>query len=123
MISFMIPQLLSMFPEAEFIHIYRSGPSVVESFLKKEWNKYCDYFDSEREYLLHCAKYWSDCLLEIEKQKIELSLDRKSNLLEFSYEKLCRNPIEVLNNIAGFLSIALNELISMFHKYLAKTTK
>ena len=47
--------------------------------------------------------------LEIEKQKIELSLERKNSLLEFSYEKLCRNPIEVLNNIASFLSIGLNE--------------
>ena len=26
-----------------------------------------------------------------------------------SYEKLCRNPKEVLNNMAVFLSIALNE--------------
>lgn len=109
MISFMIPQLLSIFPEAKIIHIYRNGPSVVESFLKKEWNKYCNYFDSKREYRFHCAKYWSDCLLEIEKRKIELSLETKGALLEFSYEKLCESPIEVLDNIASFLSVALKE--------------
>ncbi len=108
MISFMIPSLLSIFPEAKFIHIYRNGPSVVESFMKKEWGKYCNYFDNKREYRLHCAKYWNDCLLEIERQRIELSLETRGYFLEFSYEKLCKNPRKVLDDIAGFLSVPLN---------------
>lgn len=109
MISFMIPNILSIFPEAKFIHIYRNGVSVVESFLKKEWSKYCDYFENEWDYRLHCAKYWNDCLLEIERQKIELSLESRGSLLEFSYEKLCATPIEVLDNLASFLSIPSNK--------------
>ena len=109
MISFMIPKLLSIFPEAKFIHIYRNGPSVIESFLKKEWPKYSNYFHTKEEYRLHCAKYWSDCLLEIEKQKIELSLGQKGVLFEISYEKLCKSPLEVLGDLAGFLSVDLDK--------------
>lgn len=104
-ISFMIPRLLSIFPGAKFIHIFRNGPSVVESFLKKEWGKYCNYFDDKRVYQLHCAKYWNDSLLEIDKQKVELSLEGKGSFLEFSYEKLCEYPTETLDDIAGFLSV------------------
>jgi hypothetical protein len=105
MISFMIPKLISMFPDAKFLHIYRNGPSVVESFLKKEWPKYRNYFASEQEYRVYCSKYWCACLLEIEKRKNELSLDSKRSFLEFSYEKLCANPSETLSNIAKFLSV------------------
>ena len=36
MISFILPEIYSIFPKAKFIHIYRYGPSVIESFLLKE---------------------------------------------------------------------------------------
>lgn len=104
MISFMIPKLLSIFPDSKFVHIYRNGPSVVESFLKKEWDKYCDYFASKDEYRLRCANYWNDCLLEIERQRIDMSLNEKV-LFEFSYEYLCENQAECLNKLASFIEI------------------
>ena len=96
--------LISMFPGSKFIHIYRSGPSVVESFLRKEWRKYSDYFISENEYRLRCANYWNDCILEIERQKYRLPLG-DSLLFEFSYENLCEYPVECLGNLAEFLMI------------------
>ena len=105
MISFMIPKILSIFPDARLVHIFRNGPSVVASFLKKEWSKYSGYFDNESRYLLHCAKYWNDCILEIERRKKELSLGAKGTLLEFSYEKLCEDPKVVLDEIAEFIGV------------------
>ena len=104
MISFMMPEILALFPEAKFIHIYRNAPSVVASLLKKEWDKHRTYFDSKEDFRLHCAKYWRDCILEIEKQRADLALE-KNAFLEFSYEELCKNPRGILDNIAGFLSI------------------
>jgi hypothetical protein len=105
MVSFMIPQILSLFPEARFMHIFRSGPSVVASFLKKEWSKYAGYFENEPRYLFHCARYWNDCILEIEKKKTQLSLVAKGAFLEFSYEKLCEDPKAVLDGIGEFLGV------------------
>ncbi|MEM7332800.1 MAG: sulfotransferase [Chloroflexota bacterium] len=106
MISFMVPQLLLLYPKAKFIHIYRNGPSVVESFLKKEWGKYRDYFGVEDEYRLCCAKYWNACLMEIEHQKRALTLEESSAFLEFSYEQLCDSPTETLGEIGCFLSVS-----------------
>ncbi len=104
MISFMIPKLRTLFPDSKFIHIYRNGPSVVESFLKKEWGKYASYFDSQDVYRHHCANYWNECLLEIERQRVEMSLNEEV-LFEFSYEYLCERPTECLNKLATFLEI------------------
>lgn len=42
MVSFMIEPLLRVFPDAKFVHIFRSGPSVVSSLVLKEWGKYRD---------------------------------------------------------------------------------
>jgi hypothetical protein len=105
MISFMIPKILSIFPEAKFIHIYRNGPSVVASLVKKEWEKYHDCFNSKKQFQLSCAKYWNDCLMEIESQKNVLSLTKKGLLFELSYEELCDNPLEILNKLFSFLSV------------------
>src|SRR6056297_843020 len=85
MISFMVPRLHLIFPDAKFIHIYRTGPAVVESFFKKEWKKYSKYFDSKQDYRYHCANYWNSCLIEIETQKNNIM----EVLYEFSYESLC----------------------------------
>jgi hypothetical protein len=109
MISFMIPKILSLFPDARFMHIFRNGPSVVASFLKKEWSKYSGCFENEPRYLLHCAGYWNDCILEIEKRKAQLSLVAKGAFLEFSYEKLCEDPKAVLGRIGEFLRVPSEE--------------
>jgi hypothetical protein len=105
MIVFLIPKILSVFPASKFLHLYRSGPSVVESLVGKEWEKYCNYFGSLSGFRMGCAKYWNDCILEIERQKTVLSLDKKGILLEFSYETLCENPRGTLNAIANFLEV------------------
>lgn len=106
MISFMIPNILNVFPGAKFIHVYRFGLSVVESYFKKNYGKYSRFVYSEKDYRNYCAKYWNACILEIDKRNLELSLDDKGNFLEFSYERLCQNPREILDNLAEFFGVA-----------------
>jgi hypothetical protein len=109
MISFMIPQLLELFPGTKFLHIYRSGPSVVESLVLKEWDKHKDYYQDKADFRTVCARYWNDCILEIEKQRVELALDQKYGLLEFSYEQLCEDPPAILDRLASFLGFECGE--------------
>jgi hypothetical protein len=105
MISFMIPKILEVFPAAKFIHIYRFGPSVVKSYVEKNFGKYSRHKFAQQDYRLHCARYWNDCILEIEKQKNDLALVEKGQFLEFSYENLCEKPREVLADLAKYLGV------------------
>lgn len=107
MISFLIANILELFPDARILHIYRFGPSVVESYFKKNFSRYSRYRFAEDEYRRHCASYWNACILEIERRKKELSLEAKGQFLEFSYEDLCQNPSGVLADLANFLGVAL----------------
>lgn len=106
MISFLIPTILKLFPSTKFLHIYRYGPAVVESLLKKEWPKFKGYFSSQEEYRIACASYWNDCLLEIEKQDTALELTRRGKLFEISYEALCSAPAEMLGQVSQFIAIS-----------------
>ena len=106
MISFMIPKILEIFPDARLIHIYRSGPSVVESYFKKNFGKYTRFSYPEKEYRRICARYWNDCILEIDRREKELSLSAKGQFLEFSYEGLCERPRAIMDEVARFIGIA-----------------
>jgi hypothetical protein len=123
MISFMIPEILEIFPDARFIHIYRSGPSVVESYCKKNFGKYSRFTFTEKEYRGYCARYWNACLLEIEQRRQDLSLEARGQFLEVSYENLCKNPSEVVNSIAKLIGVSpdgfrfdLSQISSQNHK-------
>jgi hypothetical protein len=105
MISFMIPRILEVFPRARFIHIYRYGPSVVESYFEKNFGKYSRYKFEEEEYRLVCARYWNECILEIEKRRKEWPLSADGSFIEFSYEELCDRPKSVLERIGDFLGV------------------
>jgi hypothetical protein len=105
MISFMMPIIQYVFPDATFIHIYRFGLSVVESYFKKNYGKYSRFIYSEKEYKLYCAKYWNACILEIDQRNKELSLDARRKFYEFSYESLCQKPKEILVNLAEFIGV------------------
>jgi hypothetical protein len=108
MLSFVIPQILEVWPDAKFIHQYRFGLAVVDSYFKKNYGKYTHYVYAEKEYRTYCAKYWNACILEIEKRKQDLSLDAEGKLFEFSYESLCQNPNSTLSRLAHFMEIDAN---------------
>jgi hypothetical protein len=103
MISFMIPLILSIFPNSKFIHIYRNPISVIASIVEKEWNKYNHLFSSEANFRLTCAKYWGKCIIEIDNQKKFMCQKGSDILFELSYESLCKNPINQLNTLATFI--------------------
>jgi len=105
MISFMIPKIIDMFPKARFIHLYRYGPSVVESYFKKNFGKYSSFACTETEYYRLCARYWSRCILEIERCRTSLALDANGAFLELSYERLCDDPKMQLERIADFIGV------------------
>lgn len=109
MISFMIPKILSIFPDARFLHVYRFGPSVVESYFKKNFGKDERYSFTEEEYYRICARYWNSCILEIERVKNELALEVNDAFYEFSYESLCENPSGILAELADFMSVDYNQ--------------
>ncbi len=102
MVSFLIPTILQLFPDARIIHIYRYGPSVVESYFKKNFGKYSRFRYTERDYEVICARYWNSCILKIDEDTRALS---KHQFLEFSYERMCQNPHGVLDDVALFLGV------------------
>jgi hypothetical protein len=65
MISFLIPKIVEIFPADRFIHLYRSGPSVIESYIKKNYGTYSRYTFDEDEYRVYCASYWNECILDL----------------------------------------------------------
>jgi hypothetical protein len=107
MVSFMLPELLALFPDARFVHIGRFAPAVVESYVKKNFGKYSRYAYSEREYRAHCADYWNACIMEIEHRKTSLGLVESGQFLDLSYEDLCANPRKAFADVARFLDVAV----------------
>lgn len=105
MLSFMISDLLKIFPDARFIHLYRNGPPVVESYLKKSYKKYPELARDEDEYRTFCATYWNKCIMEIERVSHEFSLREEGRWFEFSYESLCQNPEESLAELSRYLGV------------------
>ena len=105
MISFMIPKILEIYPQARFIHIFRAGPPVVESYLRKNFKALPEEMFSKGDYRLHCARYWNACLMEIERVCKTLGLADKGTYLGFSYESLCEKPENVVQELADFLRV------------------
>jgi hypothetical protein len=97
MLSFLMPQLVSLFPGARFIHIYRYGPSVVRSALRKN--------SANRVSGESWAGYWNDCIVEIDRAQRALELERRGAFLECSYESLCADPVEAMGRIAAYLDV------------------
>ncbi|MFA7097794.1 MAG: sulfotransferase [Gammaproteobacteria bacterium] len=108
MISFMVPKLLEMFPDARIVHIYRNGPAVVRSLLEKEWDKHIGYVESEEDFRRCCARYWNDCIMELEQRKADITRRGQGTYYEFSYESLCESPREVMGGLAAYLGVDLD---------------
>lgn len=107
MIAFMLPTLVQIFPDARFVHIYRSGPSVVESMvtrgaIKNEAN---GRTPPDAEYRANCVRYWNDCIVEVDRADRELGLSDKGKFLEFSYEALCADAKGKVTELAEFIGI------------------
>jgi sulfotransferase family protein len=118
MISFLIDELKLMFPEAKFIHILRFGPSVVESFVKKNYGNINKEKYDLHEYYNSCAKYWLDCLDEI-----DTKLGGSQDFLEIKYEDLCREPLLLLERLSVFLEVPVRGFKFDFKKIVSRNNK
>ena len=105
MISFMLDPIDRMFPDARFVHLFRNGPSVVASYMEKNYGRYRRYNPPEDEYRNRVARYWNDCLLEIGRAARELGLRDAGRFHEFSYEDVCDRPHAELDRLADFLGL------------------
>ncbi len=103
MISFMMPKILEIYPDARFIHIFRNGVSVVASLQKKEFTKHQLLVRSEKEFSEVCARYWNSTIEEIDRVNNELELKKKNLLFEISYEALCEDPREKMKQLTEFM--------------------
>ena len=102
MVSFMVKQLVQVFPDGLFIHIYRNGPSFVFESVKKNWHKY-QHLEDESTMRIHRAQYWSRCLIEL--HRVSQELKPMGRWLEFAYERLCADPRDVLREISVYAGI------------------
>ena len=105
MISFMIPTILEIFPDAVIIHIYRYAPSVVESYVKRTLASIHDSTIPRRNTGCTARRTGMTPFLEIHKQRQALSLAATGQYLEFSYEDLCRRPNLVLRDLALLVGV------------------
>jgi hypothetical protein len=120
MVTFMIPHLLQLFPEAKLIHLVRDGRAVALSYAQKEQEKikqaetiyhqkgYAPDFDQLLETF---ARHWQDHIVEIERQKAELML-AEARLLEISYEGLCASAtfVSEVTRLCNFVGVPFASL-------------
>jgi hypothetical protein len=114
MLTFMIPFIVKKFPDARFVHLIRDGRAVALSYAKKQHRKIEDNLSTYQEkgfdypfedVLVACAKSWKLQLEEVERQTKKLGFRERGMICEMKYEDFCRDPEDVLIQIAGFVGV------------------
>lgn len=131
--TFRIIDILEIFPDSKFIHIYRDGRAVAYSwaikqynFIKKHEKVYRErgYYYSFNDLIRFTAKSWVSHIEEVEYQKKNLKLLDKNIFLELSYEDFCEDPRKNIKNICNYLSIKEEDLnLKNFKKVTNKNYK
>jgi hypothetical protein len=102
--SFVIPKILSVFPEAKFIHIIRDYRDHILSMQKVDFGSRLTPFT---------ALKWRRCQKVIEKQKKIVP----NRFVTIKYEELVTNTSENIKEICNFLSVDFLPDILNFHNY------
>lgn len=129
--------LKAIFPDAKFIHIYRDGRSVVNSWLnihwwsgwrgpenwrwgqlraehQAKWEKY------NKSFVVLAGLEWEILMEAFEKAKQTIAPE---NLLEFRYEELCENPVEIFRTSVEFSNLTwLPEFESKVRSFSLRNT-
>lgn len=114
MLCFMVPHILSVFPEAKLIHVVRDGRAAAYSRMIKEGEKMDThakiyqqrgYLLSRNELLEYAARAWQDSIDEIANQDARHTLSDREILLEVRYEDLCAQPSETLARLTEFIGV------------------
>jgi len=101
--TFFLPNILSIFPNARFIHLIRDGRDVVASLIKMNG-------DSS----LHESIYrWKESILRVKKMRNRI---RDANYLELKYEELVSDPETALRKVSTFLGIAYSNTMLDYWK-------
>lgn len=105
MISFMMGELLDLYPDARFIHIYRHPLAFIDSHVKKNWQDYTKIHakPSEESFRQVSARYWRACMEEIDHVAEERNLRATGAFFDMSYETLCAQPEASLVELSQFL--------------------
>lgn len=102
-----IPKILKLYPNSQFIHIFRNPKAVVYSYLRKDFGP---------NNVKDCAKLW------LFRTKYIFELCRNQNISRrikhIKYEDFLSNPAKELSNILSFLSIRESSkyLLENFYK-------
>ena len=119
-----IKTLLKMFPEAQFIHIYRN-PYLVFLSTKNLYRKLLPVFSlqeiSEREIEENILLFYRETMLKFFAEK---QLIPQANLVEIKYEDFVTNPINILERI--YEQLNLPEFVwkkAKFARYIAAQSK
>jgi len=123
--TYRIPYLLDIFPEAKFIHIIRDGRAVIYSYASRlvKKNKLREWPEPQKslfeksfeEFAIWLANYWKICIDEIEKKEKQLELREKGIFFEVTYEYLCANKSETINDICQFIGLNSSRFRSSYY--------
>lgn len=114
MLCFMLPQLVTWFPDAKFIHLVRDGRAVAFSRATKEHAKMTQHSETyiERGFwrnfsdlLGDVAIAWTESLFEVQRTDQELGLTDNRRMLTLKYEDLCADPEAVIRTLFRFIEL------------------
>ena len=123
--------LQDIFHDARFIHIYRDGRAVANSYLQVKWwsgwrgpegwrwgelpPMYKEMWEKyNQSFVALAAIQWNILMIAHKKAAQVLSSD---NILLIRYEDLCKNPVETIRTVAEFANL---EWSSRFEKSVMK---
>lgn len=115
MITFMIPYIIELFPDAKLIHIVRDGRAVALSWARKEYRKIqanseacrAHGIDISCDSLLRAfAESWKLHVQEVDMQSEQYALGSQGKLYELRYEDFCLDPRSSLRELAEFMNVA-----------------
>jgi hypothetical protein len=128
--TFRIPYLLTLLPDARFIHIVRDGRAVVHSSTPKEYEKMQLWPEPYRtmgldlsfdELAMQLAIFWKANIEEVAHQDQLGSLSQKGILLELSYEELCVDTCNVLDPVCQFIGLDSSRFLPEIKKKQLET--
>jgi hypothetical protein len=113
-ITFMIPYILDLFPDARFIHLVRHGRCVsylqgkkIAAAVRSNYRVYAEvgYGLADDEIYARCARSWTEHVLEAQRLIAGGSLVPRARILEVRYENLCEDARSEFERICAFVGL------------------
>jgi len=101
--TFFLPNILSIFPNAKFVHLIRDGRDVVASLIKM--NGDASLYES--------IYRWKESIFRVKKMRRKI---KDVNYLEVKYEELVSDPETALRKVSDFIGIAYSNTMLDYWK-------